>query len=111
MKQIGSWMIFQRERINKMTELQLYKFIRNIEYHIYCDGEEKEDLNGWEENDLKKWEVFIFPSIQRLNEFCELMGNSFEEYGLNVLLKRSYAVIDLIPFAENFDIDLKEVLR
>lgn len=93
-----------------MTELQLYKFLRNIEYHIYCDGEEKDNLSEWEENYLKKWEVLIFPSISSLNEFCELIGDAFDEYGLEVRLKQNYAVIDIMEVAEEMDIDLRNVL-
>lgn len=94
-----------------MTELQLYKFLRNVEYHIYCDGEEKDDLSEWEESDPKKWEVLIFPSISRLNEFCELMGDAFDEYGLQVRLKRNYAVIDIMEVAEEMGIDLRNILE
>ena len=80
-----------------MTELQLYKWIKdnNIQFHYFGDFSE----------------LWVFPSLIQLEEFFKIATCSlFNDGGIECRLKQNYIAFDLIPIAEYFNIEIENVI-
>ena len=79
-----------------MTELELYKFIKdyNIEYHKIDD------------------EVVIFLSFSELAEFVKLISyNYFDDAGEDIVLKKEFVCIKMKDICQYYDIELQKVFE
>lgn len=83
-----------------MTELQLYKFIKenNIEYH-WCDNNEY-------------WDVIIFVNTCNINEFQSLFTSIYlRDYNLHCVMKDNYFAFYMLDICEYYNIDLKNIFE
>lgn len=77
-----------------MTELQLYKFIKEncVEYHKFAD------------------DIILFVGYYLLEEFSTLLGSSIlDEEGIKCTMKEKYICFDMKYICDYHGIDMKEV--
>lgn len=95
-----------------MTELQLYKWIQDVEYGIYKkEWGSVTDMTAFTEENSKDWQVLVYPNTgSKLDGFIEICGaDFFDDGGMTVTLKHGYVVFDLMPVMDYFDIDPKNI--
>jgi len=79
-----------------MTELELYKFIKDNDPEIHWHGDR----------------LLVFLSYYELKEFQDLLREKtsvFDEDSVEVNMRDTYFVIDLVPICEWNDIDPKNI--
>jgi len=78
-----------------MTELQLYKWIQNVECHYNADFTE----------------LWACPDSDDLNQFFEINSPGiFDDGGIDCKMCHKYIAIDLIPIAEYYGIEIGNVI-
>lgn len=84
-----------------MTELELYKFIKenNIEWRWEINRE-----GGREQDD-----VILLPYIFQFEDFMKLVGDAYDEYPLEVKARKDYVAIWMNHICDDFGIEIENV--
>lgn len=93
-----------------MTELQLYKYLKDVEVKIWFHGEERENMESYTDFNRSGWKVYILPRTHQLQELLNLLPKGvFDDDGVRAILKDGYIAVDLMPIVCYSNIDPRNI--
>lgn len=93
-----------------MTELQLYKFLMDVEVKIWFHGEERENMDSYTDFNRGGWRVYILLDPCRVKCLLNLLPKRiFDGDGILAILKDGYIAVNLMPIMEYCNIDPKNI--